>query len=213
MFILLPACVLAIGCLSDPVMLDAPPAAPRATPCATRDPKSRISRSPDGHVDVFVSTDASRKDATGAGDSAHQDLCVIRDGGKATLLLAGRGAPGATPVEQALADFDSFVWSPDGARLYFTSSAWAVSTAAHVVEIATGHERFLTDGAILSVLASGPYKGKLLASHFRLDADHPIGSPDYQGRVPSWDVLDTDGHRLVKLPDDEKAQKKVLDGR
>jgi hypothetical protein len=66
---------------------------------------------------------------------------------------------------------------------------------------------------IVEVLVSGPYKGNLLASHFRLDDAHPIDSPDYRGRMVTFDVVDRAGKRVAKLPEDEAARAKALKGR
>ena len=48
--------------------------------------------------------------------------------------------------------------------------------------------------------------------YFRLDDEHLIGSPGYTGRGVTNTVVDWRGKTLRKLPSDELARKKILDG-
>lgn len=166
-------------------------------PCLNRVGESV--KSPDGRVQVFITRDPKRVDATALGDVAHEDLCVVRDGAATRVLLAGRGeAPGVGP-DKTLASFAQFVFSPDGATLFFTTTGWVTSPAAHSVELATGKERFLFDGAITAPLAKGQY----LATHFRLDDAFPVTSPKYRGRIESWSIVTRDGRTVKKLSEEE----------
>lgn len=165
--------------------------------------------SPDGRTRVFVRVDATRTVATAQGDLPHEDLWIAT-GGKERLLLAGREAPPDAGVEQTLTDFDGFAFSPDGSSLYFTSAAWVTSPALHVVDLRTGEERFLVDGALERVIATGPYAGMLLAVHFRLDDAHPIESEEYRGRIETHSILSSDGKTVQRLPEDEGAWAAIL---
>jgi len=186
-------------------------AAPHAL--CERTPDAPSTASPDGKLQVFVSVDRAREDETTVGASPHQDLCIVREGGAPRLLLAGRGAPEDAGVESTLTDFDALLLSPDLKTLYFTSAAWVTSAAAHAVDLATGKERFLVDGAIEAVISSGPYKGMLVASHFRLDDQYPVDSPKYRGRMAMWSIVTLDGKTVRRLPEEQGARKKVVEGR
>jgi hypothetical protein len=200
---------LVFGC-TPTVASAAPPAPPGCAPAAADAPTTQSS---DGKTVVYVETDGSRTDATSTGDVDHQRLCISVGGARARVLLEGKGAPPDAGVERTLAGFGDLLLSPDGATLYFTSSAWVTSGAAHAVEIATGKERYLVDGSIQRVLVDGPYKGNLLASHYRLDDAHPIDSPDYRGRMVVFSVVSPTGKTIAKLPEDEKAREKALRAR
>ena len=168
-----------------------------AAPCSTR--ASEPVTSPDGKLSVFVARDAGRTDQTALGEVPHEDLCISRGGGAPTVLLAGRGGP---KPEKTLASFDLLVFSPDGATLFFTTTGWVTSPAAHSVEIATGEETYLFDGAIRVPVEKGHY----LAAHFRLDTAHPVTSPEYRGRMETWSIVTRAG-RLVRKVSDAEAQK------
>ncbi len=185
---------------SAPSVVDA--AATRSGPCANGDTK-RTATSPDGHVTVFVVVDTSKTVATFAEDMPHEDLCVAKDGGAPRILVAGHEAWPNEGVERTLGSFGQLVFSPDGVLLFFSSAAWVTSGAAHVVDLATGKEKFLFDGAVEAAIVSGAYKGSYLANHFRLDQAHPISSPQYRGRMMSWSVVSKDGKTIRKLTDAE----------
>ena len=168
-----------------------------ADPCLNR--VGEAVTSPDGHVLIFIARDPKRVDATALGDVAHEDLCVVRGGAAATVLLHGRGEAPQVGPEKTLASFGQLVFSLDGATLFFTTTGWATSPAAHAVELATGKERFLFDGAITAPLAKGQY----LATHFRLDDAFPVTSPQYRGRRESWSIVTRDGRTVRKLSEEE----------
>jgi hypothetical protein len=169
-----------------------------ASPCSTTRAGDAIT-SPDGKVTVFVTRDASRTDDTALGNVAHEDLCISRGGGAPTVLVAGRGGP---KPEKTLASFETLVFSPDGATLFFTTTGWVTSPAAHSVELATGKETFLFDGAIRAPAENGHY----LAGHFRIDDEHPVTSPEYRGRMETWTLVTRAG-KLVRKVSDAEAQK------
>jgi hypothetical protein len=153
----------------------------------------------DGRVQVFIARDPRRLDSTALGDVAHEDLCVVREGSAPKVLLVGRGeGPGVGP-EKTLASFAQLVFSTDGATLFFTTTGWVTSPAAHSVELATGKERFLFDGAVVAPISKGQY----LASHFRLDDSVPVSSPKYRGRIESWSIVTRDGRVVKKLSEEE----------
>jgi hypothetical protein len=129
------------------------------------------------------------------------------------VLLTDRERRPGTGVEDQLSGFSDFVFSRDDRVLFFTTDAWVVSTAAHAVEVATGKEWFVVDGRIVEELDRGPYKGSLLGEHFRLDEEHAIDSPGYTGRGVVHTVVDWRGKKLKKLPADELAREKILDGK
>ena len=172
-----------------------------AAPCTSR--SGPAARSPDGHLEVFVSRDESRSDDAALGLVAHEDLCISRAGAPATLLLAGHGGDAA---EQTLVSFEGFVFSADSKTLFFTTTGWVTSTAAHAVELATGQERFLFDGAIKAPITRGPDAGRYVAAHFRLDDAHPIESPRYLGRVESWSVVTAAGKTVRKISETEASK-------
>lgn len=157
--------------------------------------------SPDGHVKVFISRDESRQDDTSLGAVAHEDLCVSRDGGAATILLAGRALSDAVGPERSLASFASLLFSPDGATLFFTTTGWVTSPAAHSVGLATGKEAFLFDGAVVAAVGEN-----FLASHYRLDAQYPVDSPKYRGRMESWSLVTRAGRLLRKVTEAEATR-------
>lgn len=53
-------------------------------------------------------------------------------------------------------------FSLDGGYIYFSTDYSAVSSGIHQVSITTGQQRFVTGGALLSIIRSGPYRGFLL---------------------------------------------------
>ena len=135
---------------------------------------------------------------------------MARAGSAPTVLLEGRGAAGDTGPDQILASFDHLVLSADEKSLYFSSSAWVTSACIHRVDLETKKELSLGDGEPIRVLEAGPYKGALLALHFRLDPVHTVDSPKYRGRMEMWTVLSPEGKTLRTLPENEKAREKLL---
>lgn len=119
------------------------------------------------------------------------------------MLVAGREAGPNEGVERTLAGFGNLLFSRDGALVFFTSAAWVTSTAAHVVELATGRETFLFDGAVEVEVTKGPEAGRFVASHFRLDDVYPVSSPKYRGRMVMWSLVTRTGKIMRKLSEAE----------
>ena len=170
-----------------------------AAPCTN--PVGDAATSPDGHVKVFISRDESRRDDTSLGEVAHEDLCVSRDGGAPTVLLAGRAASATVGPERSLASFAALLFSPDGATLFFTTTGWVTSPAAHSVELASGRETFLFDGAVVA-----PVGKNFLASHYRLDEQHRVDSPKYRGRMETWSLVTLAGRVVRKVTEAEATR-------
>lgn len=85
----------------------------------------------------------------------------IADGptGNERRLLPSR--PSSNP-ERDLQWFDGPIFSVDGRSVYVTAVAWAVEMAVHRVDIASGRERFVLHGSLVSIVRNGPYRGCLL---------------------------------------------------
>jgi hypothetical protein len=185
--------------------------APSADRCHPPAEGAEAIRSSDGHIVVYVQTDPKRHDDTTLEPAEHKDLCVIAGTSPPRLLVEGRPSLPDGGAETTLAAFSALRFSADEKRVFFSSTAWVVSPALHEVDVATGTERFLTDGALDTELVSGPHKGDLVVTHYLLDPDHDISSPKYRGRMLLWYRHDRTGKRLERLPDDEAARRKVLD--
>ncbi len=127
---------------------------------------------------------------------------MVRGMGAPTLLVAGQGTD-ADPPERILASFQDLLFAPDGATLFFTTSAWVTSRAAHAVQIDSRNESYLFDGRVVAPIARGPHAGMYLAAHFRLDPDHPVDSPKYRGRMETWSLVTRAGKTVRRLTDAE----------
>jgi hypothetical protein len=160
--------------------------------------------SPDGRVAVFVAIDP-RTVPTSSEDLPRQDLCFEVAGASPRVLVSGRTSGPGEGVEHTLAGFGNLLFSKDGTLVFFTSAAWATSTAAHVVELGTGRESFLFDGSIEVEVTRGPDTGRFVASHFRLDDVYPVSSPKYRGRRVTWSLVTRTGKTLRKLSREEAA--------
>lgn len=128
-----------------------------------RDRDARLS--PDRRTVVFVRATPGDSVDAGSGRAEASELWTVRtDGSGARMLVRGRGS---TAPERILVGFQSPQFSPDGRQVYFLSDAWAVSSAVHAVELATGRERYLIPGNSLEVVPNGRYAGHLLVSQHR----------------------------------------------
>lgn len=118
--------------------------------------------SPDGKLIAFIRGTPGTIIATGSGDEEATELWIVgADGRKPTMLIRGRESK-EKDMQKVIAGIAGAQFSPDGHFLYFVSSAWAVSGAVHVIDLATHKERFFTDGSGLEVVPNGDYKGCLL---------------------------------------------------
>jgi hypothetical protein len=52
----------------------------------------------------------------------------------------------------------------------------------------------------------------LWVDHFRLDPIHEPNSPEYRGRMPTASIMTPDGKVVREVPEDARAQKKILEG-
>jgi hypothetical protein len=148
------------------------------------------------------------------GPTPHEDLCVERDGERPRLLVAGHGYSedaGLRGPEQTLADFEGLLFSRDGTELYFATTAWVTSPAAHAVDLRTGATWFLVDGSVAATLDEGPYRGNLLVASRRIDEEHPVSSPAYRGRMQVWSVVSRKGKTLRVLPEDDAQRRRILE--
>ena len=191
-------------------VMDASDASNKPTPtrsvCGVQEPNALSAKSPDGMITVFVSTDETRIDSTALGDVVHENLCIRRNGGPPTLLLAGRGmgAPGPEGAEETLAGFYQFLFSSDSKTLYVNSLGWATNGGAHAVDLATGKERFLCVGQVTSVIGNGPYKGDLLCFY--------MGIQPQGGRAGVGSVVTPSGKDRARATRRAGARAKALAG-
>jgi hypothetical protein len=140
----------------------------------------------DGNIDYTAAGGAPRALTSGGGFSEpvlapdgrtvafiHVDGPPPEGGdGNLTSLWIGDGATGqsrkligphpATDVKENFESFDGPKFSLDGGFVYVSASAWATSPAVHQVSVATGQEHFVIDGAVMSLIRTGQYRGYLL---------------------------------------------------
>jgi dipeptidyl aminopeptidase/acylaminoacyl peptidase len=153
--------------------------------------------SPDGALVAFVRRTPGTLVPTTTGPDEATELWAVRvDGTGARRLVRGRDD---RDPRRALAALASPQFSPDGRRLYFTSTAWVTSDAVHVVDLATGRERFVAPANDLEVLRRGPDAGRLL-----VEQHHAAAAPHAESRDEYW-LLDADGRPLRRLGDTEAA--------
>jgi hypothetical protein len=160
----------------------------------------------DGSV-VYVEENPAIKDEGPVDVAPRTNLCIVGPGAAPKLLLAGHGADEPSKI---LVGMSGLVADPGADFVYFSTSAWVTSSAAHAVSLTTGVETFLTDGTVLEVLTKGKHAGKLVMSHFRLDDVYPASSPKYRGRMETYSVVDRSGKTILKLPEDAAARKALL---
>ena len=120
---------------------------------------------PDGKWVVFVRKVDGKKIATGSDELEPTELWQVRiDGKEPTLLLKCRDSE---KPEGIIAAFESLQFSTNGKLVYFTTPAWAVSGAIHVVDTTNRKERYLLPGSDVKVVPSGEYKDCLLVLQHR----------------------------------------------
>lgn len=118
--------------------------------------------SPDGRTVAFIHVDRrATEDASGTTSLWIADV----ESRTTRRLLASR--PDTDEPKRNLAFFQRPRFSLDGGFVYIDADAWATSNAVHQVNVQTGAERFVTDGATLGVIRDGPYQGHLLVSQHR----------------------------------------------
>jgi hypothetical protein len=160
-----------------------------------------------GALRVYIVRDPRIVDSSLAGEAPRSRICAESAGAPAQVIVEGRAA---SRPEAALVALDNLVLSADGRTVYFSSQAWATSRAAHAVDLDGSNLRFLTDGVVVEELAEGPYVGKLLAVHSRLDDAHPFTSVAYRGRVDVFTLLTPNGKLFMRLPEDQAKHAALL---
>ena len=65
-------------------------------------------------------------------------------------------------AETKLGQFNSLAFAAAGGRLYFLSEAWMTSDALHVIDLATGKQKYIVDGNSIFVIPAGRYVGHLI---------------------------------------------------
>ena len=147
---------------------------------------------------VFVRSDPSRMMSTKTlEDTPYTELCMTDASGATRLLLAGRASDKA---EAMLVGMCELVLSHDEKTVYFVTSAWTTSSAAHAVSLRTGRERFIIDGGVESEITSGADRGNLWVTQTRLDERYGFDSPKYRGRIVTRAVV-TQGGRVIRRID------------
>lgn len=131
--------------------------------------------SPDGHTVAFV-----RRLQVDSPDGP-MDTAALWIGdcttGNVRQLLAPR--PDNDKAERNLRQVNNPTFSLDGGYVYVMATAWVTSDAIHQINIATGKEKYVTDGNNLSVIRTGPYRGYLLLSQHRYHAEGGSYDPTY----------------------------------
>ena len=119
----------------------------------------------DSALVAFVVHTPTDSIGTGQGPAEATELWISRrDGSHARRLVRGRAAKS---IESVIASISDLAFSPDDRQLYFLSAAWATSDAVHVVDLASGRERFVAAALSLEVLQAGEYRGCLLVGQHR----------------------------------------------
>jgi len=152
----------------------------RTTPLSVSGNDRAHKKSPDGRYAVFIRKSQNQAYLTVGDETEYPGDAILADqiwlfdtsAGKERLLVADK-IPGKGDITQGLQqgiafiDDDSLCFSPDGANLYFISSAWVVSGALHAVNLRTGRERFVAAANTVEVVPSGEYAGHLIVQQHR----------------------------------------------
>jgi dipeptidyl aminopeptidase/acylaminoacyl peptidase len=148
--------------------------------------------SPDGRTVAFIHTDGAAADP----DAPPPTSLWIADGptGAVRKLIGPHPAP--TPAEN-FAAFAHPVFSLDGRLVYVSAAAWTASPAVHQVSLATGEQHFLIDGAVVSVIRTGPLRGYLLVGRHRAYPPPKVGGYD------AVYAIRPDAKAMVQVPGSE----------
>lgn len=177
----------------DVVYLASAQAAPRRLTSSGLDREPRLS--PDGRTVAFIRGTPGDQVETALGQEEAASLWIVRtDGSRARMLVRGRAND---DPRRTLAALQAPWFSPDGRRIYFLSAGWATSGGVHVVDVATGSERFVAPGNSLEVVPAGRYAGYLLVSQHRYRPQG--GSYDW-----TW-LLTPDGREVTVAGEDEAS--------
>ncbi|MBB4637377.1 TolB family protein [Longimicrobium terrae] len=138
---------------------------------------------------------------TGAAGGEPSSIWIVRTDGSGLRRLVQSRADEAP--ERNLEGLRGPVFSPDGARVYFRSAAWATSNAVHVADLATGAERYLIPGNSVDVVPAGSYAGHLLVDQHRYHLAG--GSYDW-----TW-LFTPDGREVGSIGETEGAVRDFLE--
>ena len=94
------------------------------------------------------------------------------------------------------------IFSLDGGKVYFMSSAWATSAAIFSVDINTGQIAFISDGNALDVIREGVFAGGLLVQKHKYFKD--VG-----GSYDHYFVIDDDGNEIKDVGNYGKDEKDI----
>jgi hypothetical protein len=171
-----------------------PAVAPSGGPCTTL-PRTQVTTRDDGTI-VYVEADPSRKVQSAVDEVPAENLCIVRPGAAPALLVAGRASDDPS---KSLVAFSDLVFDRAEEALFFSTSGWVTSPAAHRVDLRTGEVRFLADGVVIGRVTDGPHAGGILMRHYRLDDERSVDDPAYEGRREVFSVVDAHGRELARL--------------
>jgi len=155
--------------------------------------------SADGQLVVFVRRTPSFKIDTGMGDVDDNELWIADPAGGQPPRRVLVGHPGTFRDDEnlVLAGFVEPQFSPDKSRIYFVGAAWATSSAMWMLDLNSGHARYLCAGLGLEVLQSGKYAGFLIALK-----EIPLM---LSARTFRYWVLDPDGRDVSEIGEAEDS--------
>lgn len=149
--------------------------------------------SPDGRTVAFIRVEREP-------DEEHDNgirTLWIGDGPNGTSRRLAAPHSGSDPTQEFMS-VGGPIFSLDGGFVYVSAAAWATSEAVHQVNVATGSERYVIDGWILSVIRTGPYRGYLLVQRHRY-----LPPPSYGSNNPVF-VVRPDAKQVFMVPGSDK---------
>jgi len=171
-------------------------------PCTNPRKSPRIATK-DGKVELFVSPIPNTKFLSGRGEDDLEDLCIVRDGRPPEVIVPAREhGPDGTFIG-AMSSYWDLLLSQDESLLFFTTSLTPHTALAYALDLTTGKVTLLFDGTVEAAIVRGRYAGHYLASHTRLDREHPVSSKAYRGRMTTWDIVTKAGKTVRALRGDE----------
>ncbi|NIF47729.1 hypothetical protein F3J28_08110 [Enterobacter sp. Ap-1006] len=154
---------------------------------------------PGGKMVYYIQGDAETK---GTEDYVGGEQITAQNtiSGKQEILLTA--ASDADP-KKTLYGFSRLKLSQDAKTLYFETAAWATSAAIHALDIASHHQRYVTDGSLICIVASGKYQGNLIVQQHRYFVQG--GAYDYLY------LFDNTGKKIGLVAGDNVTQEQVSD--